>query len=114
MDSCNIRYAKGPARDGSIYFTRKRIIHKPYTNMNLKDFTLYKVLYDQPGYKPTFKLIKNITIQFYRLRDKESSIGCYDCEQDTFCSDFCHCGPICENCGDKYCNGCGFHREDIY
>ena len=115
-----IRYATGPAKDGSIGFTIKRTIITPntyiYTNMKLQDFSPYKE-YTSSITEHTWETTTTtrlITLQFYRLRDKESPIGCYDCERDTCCSDFCHCGPQCENCDDKYCSGCGFHRADFY
>ena len=111
--SNTIRYATGPSKDGSIGFTLKR---KIYTHMTLQDFTPYKqhiTSITEHTWKTT-RTTQRITLQFFRLRDKESPIECYECERDDFCSDFCHCGPICENCGDKYCIGCGFHREDYY
>lgn len=114
MDSRNIRYSKGPALNGSIGFTLKRTNHKPYTNMNIKDYPPFKALLELKPTQQNKKITKHIILEFYRLRDKESAIGCYDCENEIDAFDFCHCGPICENCSDKYCSGCGFHREDYY
>ncbi len=46
---------------------------------------------------------KPIIYQFERLRDQESPIGCWSCEQDRYGG--CRCE--CEYCGDKYCdNSC--------
>lgn len=120
MNRRTTRYAKGPALDGSVGFTHKRTVTKPYTNMLVEDFPPYKALqqslptnhYD-PEYNKICIKIRRSIIDFKRLRDKESPIGCYECEQDECCSDFCHCQE-CDNCGDKYCYGCGFHREDFY
>jgi hypothetical protein len=176
ISKLSIRYSNGPARDGSIGFTRKRTItplQKPYTNMTLQNYPPYKAIRDalpiglfgpvpfnptscacgryiidnfcicasscisMPKYNwvklypelyQTEQLLharlKNIwylwyhqnqdinhiiytnTIHiikhFYRLRDNESSIDCYECE---LYNDYCSCNN-CENCGDKYCYGC--------
>jgi hypothetical protein len=121
MSRRTTRYAKGPSLDDSIGFTRKRLLTRPYTNMLLEDFPPYKALQEllstnhySQEYNKIWIKIRRCIIDFKRLRDKESPIGCYECEQDEGMSDFCHCGPECENCGDKYCHGCGFHREDFY
>ncbi len=43
---------------------------------------------------------KYIINQFERLRDKESPIGCWECEKYGYM--YCRCE--CDNCGSKYCD----------
>ena len=84
ISKIQIKYSIGPPLDGSIGFTLKRTIPRP---------------------------INNSIKHFYRIRDAISPIGCYECLYNMM--DHCCCW-YCENCNDKYCYGCGFHREDFY
>jgi hypothetical protein len=49
------------------------------------------------------------SVEFDRLRDQESEIDCYECQQKKY--SYCKCIE-CEGCGSKYCHGCP--PEDDY
>lgn len=44
---------------------------------------------------------RSLVYEFERLRDKESPIDCWECEQDKW-KHYCTC--CCDNCGSKWCN----------
>ncbi len=55
-------------------------------------------------YNKTFPYIA----EFEDLRDSESPIDCYACQQKNY--SYCKCIP-CDNCGKKNCYGC-YHDDD--
>jgi hypothetical protein len=45
--------------------------------------------------------VKPAVLQFNRLRDAETEMGCYECTQQH--RTYCRCA--CDSCGNKYCDG---------